>query len=113
MGVINITIVISKIVMDFFVLDFSLAVIDAVYMNRVIIPDENVRIRTMDIHLLVTILYINMDLANEITKIIIDMCIGFFIFMVFVVIINRILDVFLFFFWFTKSMFYITSRNIF
>jgi hypothetical protein len=40
----------------FFVLLVSLAAKDAVYMNRVIIPDENVRIKISGIHLLVRVL---------------------------------------------------------
>jgi hypothetical protein len=47
----------SKGYFFFFVLFVSFAARDAVYMNRVIIPDEKVRIITSGIHLLVRVLY--------------------------------------------------------
>jgi len=67
----------------FFSLLFSFGVMEAVYINKVIIPDENVRITTKAIHLEIVTLKVSRDTRMEVTRIRIAMCIGFVFFYVF------------------------------
>lgn len=60
----------------FFVLFTSFVASDAVYMNRVIIPDENVMIRMKLNHLLAEALYIGMVAITDSVRIIIEIEIG-------------------------------------
>jgi hypothetical protein len=72
----------------FFVLFTSLFSNDAVYINNVIIPDENVMIRINDTQLLADALYIGIVDIIDITKIVIAREIGL---IVFVLIYNAII----------------------
>lgn len=73
-------IIINIRVLFFLVLFTSLFSNDAVYMNNVIIPDENVIIRMNEIHLLADALYIGIVDIIDITKIVIASEIGLIVF---------------------------------
>lgn len=70
----TITIIISK---DFFVVFFSLGAIAVTYINKVIIPEEKVRIKTKEIHLINAVLKIvtevNKETPNRIKAIVIGL----------------------------------------
>ncbi len=66
-------------VLFFLVLLISLVARDAVYINNVIIPDENVITRTYVIHLLPDVLYRGIVIVRDISRIMIASEIGFII----------------------------------
>jgi hypothetical protein len=75
----------------FFVFSFDLN--EAVYMNRVIIPDENVRMVTNATHLLMVVLN-NIDaITSEVARIIIAIVSGFVLLLIFVAIATANIDI--------------------
>jgi hypothetical protein len=79
---------------DFFSWGFSLAVIEEVYINKVIIPEEKVRMRTKESQLLKILLYSIRETPRDSTRTIIDINRGLFVVMVFAV--NRVIRILIF-----------------
>jgi len=93
-GFISVIINIIIINLFFFVLLVSFELKDAVYINSVIIPEENVRIITNEIQLLIVLLNaIFVDIKDNI-RMIIDIYIGFMFFIILLEIKIIIIDIF-------------------
>lgn len=82
-------------IIDFFVLVFSFAVIEVVYINSVIIPEEKVRIVTKAIHLEFVVLNTEIVIKIDKTRIEIETNIGFKVRRDFIEKIEMSIDVFL------------------
>jgi len=93
-AVVNIS---AIIILFFFVLFTSLFSSEAVYINSVIIPDENVMIKMNEIHLLVEILYIGMVDITDNTRMVMASEIGLIVFVLMYSVIIAIAVIFFFF----------------
>lgn len=87
---------IAGITSDFFVLFFSLGDIAAVYINNVIIPEENVRMVTSASHLDITTLKIPIAVMIEIANSSVAIAIGFNVVTIIIAITKGAIDIFLF-----------------
>lgn len=90
-GVIIVIISMIIIVLFFFCFEISFEFNDAVYMKSVIIPEENVKITTNEIQLLIVFLNIIVVEIKDNVRIIIAILIGFVFFNIFLVIITIIM----------------------
>jgi hypothetical protein len=82
-------------------------------MNSVIIPEENVTIRINGIHLSIILLNIIIEVGMDSAMIMIARVIGFRDLNDFMVMMVAVRVIFLFYFWFTKSMFCLNFGNFF